>query len=132
MRNVCVKNGNAAGFFSFLCNGTIDISAKQQMSSFAKNKAVHEVFVGLEKLHATTGGGIAKKLFEALSFCRLHLKKMRAQGYDGCASMNGTLMVYNSGSQSFLYGGTVLSSLNVHGPLSQKNIYFLLIKVFLQ
>ena len=53
MRNACVKNANAAGFFGVLCDGTTDISVKEQMSlvlRFVNNKAIHEVFVGFEEL----------------------------------------------------------------------------------
>ena len=73
-----MEDPNAAGFFSILCDGTTDISVKEQISivlRFVNNKVVHEVFVGFEKLHATTGEGIAKKLLEALFSFELHLEK---------------------------------------------------------
>ena len=92
MRNVCVEDANAAGFFSVLCNGTTDLSVKEQMSlvlRFVNNKAIHDVFVGFEELSETTGEGIAKKLLESLSSYGLDLEKLRGQGYDGCASMKG-------------------------------------------
>ena len=92
MENVCVEDANAAGFFSVLCDGTTDILVKEQMSlvlRFVNNKAIHEVFVGFEELCETTGEGVAEKLLKSLSYYGLDLKKLRGQGYDGCASMKG-------------------------------------------
>ena len=60
---MCVEDANAAGSFSVLCDGTTDMSIKEQMSlvlRFVNNKAIHEVFVGLEELSKTNGEGIAK------------------------------------------------------------------------
>ena len=92
MKNVCVEDANAAGFFSVLCDSTTDISVKEQMSlvlRFVNNKAIHEVFDGFEELSETNGEGIAKKLLESLSSYGLDLEKLRSQAYDGCASMKG-------------------------------------------
>ena len=88
MRDVCVEDANASGFFSILCDGTTDISFKEQMSvvvRFVKNNAVHEVFLGFEELRATTGLAIADKLLQTLSSYGLDLEKLRGRGYDGCA-----------------------------------------------
>ena len=65
MKNVCVEDANAGGFFSVLCDGTTDISVKEQMSlvlRFVNNKAIHEVFVGFEELCEITGEGIVTQL----------------------------------------------------------------------
>ena len=79
MKNVCVEDANAAGFFSVLCEGTTDISIKEQMSlvlRFVNNKAIHEVFVGFEELSETTGEEVAQKLLESLSSFGLDLEKL--------------------------------------------------------
>ena len=92
MRNVYMKDANAAGFFNVFCDGTTAISVKKQMSIY-ENKAVYEAFLGFKELHATTGEGIAKNLPEVLSYGP-HLENMQSQGYDECTSMKGKLMVY--------------------------------------
>ena len=85
MRDVCVEDANASGFFSILCDGATDISVKEQMSvvaRFVKNNAVHGVFLGLEELQATNGLAIADKLLQTLSSYGLDLEKLRGQGRD--------------------------------------------------
>ena len=92
MKNVYAEDANAAGFFSVLCDGTTDISVKEQMSlvlRFLNNKAIHEVFVGFEELSESTDEEIATKLLESLSSYGLDLEKLLGQGYDGCASVKG-------------------------------------------
>lgn len=101
MRAECVKNINAAPFFTVISDATTDNSVKEQLSTvirFVKDSQIHETFLGFEELTSSTGEGIGEKLLHSLQEYGLDLKKMRGQAYDGCSAMKGE----NKGAQAFI------------------------------
>lgn len=94
-----IADVNNAHCFSVLSDATTDVSIKEQMCivlRYVKDGNIHEDFVGFNDLQESTGRAIANNIMRTLTEFGLDLRKLRGQGYDGCATMRG----HNNGVQA--------------------------------
>jgi hypothetical protein len=79
--------------FAIICDGTQDISGKEQESICLryvdKNLFAREQFIGLYEVSETTGSSIASMLLDVFHRLGLSLSKLRGQCYDGASNMSG-------------------------------------------
>lgn len=79
--------------YAVLIDDTQDITGTEQESICIRyvddDLNVHEDFIGLYNVPDTTGNTISRMLFDVLTRLNLPLTGLRAQTYDGAATMSG-------------------------------------------
>ena len=80
-------------FYALFCDETPDVSNVEQAVitiRWIKDLEVHEDFIRLSNLDNTTANTIVKELLDCLfNRLKMNLDRLRAQCYDGAASMSG-------------------------------------------
>lgn len=79
--------------FATIVDGTTDVSGNEQecicIRHINKDMEIAEDFIGLYRLHSTTGKAIAEMLVDVLLRTQLPISNLRAQTYDGASNMSG-------------------------------------------
>ena len=88
-----VKEMNESSVFGIICDETMDISRIEQFSMCVRyvttDLRVRERFLGFWKAKKTDGESLLKLLLSILTYLELNVANIRAQCYDGAASMRG-------------------------------------------
>ena len=94
-------------FYALFCDETPDVSNVEQAVitiRWIKDLEVHEDFIRLSNLDNTTANTIVKELLDCLSNrLKMTLDRLRAQCYDGAASMSGKTLKFKINLLDFFY-----------------------------
>ena len=84
---------NESSVFGIICDETMDISRIEQFSMCVRyvttDLRVKERFLGFWKAKKTDGESLLELLLSMLTYLELNVANIRAQCYDGAASMRG-------------------------------------------